>query len=147
MPAVCIDVSTSLDVTPITLVPRKLASKAVKKHAAAMKREQAKTTKKAGRFRPGSVALREIRQYQRSTDLLIRKLPFQRLVREVAQTFRADLRMESKALLALQEAAEMYLVRLFGDSLECALHAKRVTLMPRDIQLAQRIRGERSRVF
>jgi histone H3 len=93
------------------------------------------------------VALREIRQYQRSTDLLIRKLPFQRLVREVAQTFRADLRMESKALLALQEAAEMYLVRLFGDSLECALHAKRVTLMPRDIQLAQRIRGERSRVF
>ena len=116
-----------------TPVPRKLASKAVKKHAAAMKREQAKTTKKAGRFRPGSVALREIRQYQRSTDLLIRKLPFQRLV--------------SKAWLALQEAAEMYLVRLFGDSLECALHAKRVTLMPRDIQLAQRIRGERSRVF
>lgn len=100
--------------------------------------------KKPHRFRPGTVALREIRRYQKSTDLLIRKLPFQRLVREIAQEFKTDLRFQSAAVLALQEAAEAYLVGLFEDSNLCAIHAKRVTVMPRDIQLARRIRGERA---
>ena len=100
--------------------------------------------KQASRFRPGTVALREIRKYQRNTELLIRKLPFQRLVREVAQDFKTDLRFQSHAVLALQEAAEAYLVHLFEDSNLCAIHAKRVTILPKDIQLARRLRGERT---
>ena len=103
--------------------------------------------KKPHRYRPGTVALREIRRYQKSTDLLIRKLPFQRLVREIAQDFRPenqDLRFQASAVLALQEAAEAYLVGLYEDTNLCAIHAKRVTIMPKDIQLARRIRGERS---
>ena len=99
--------------------------------------------KKPHRYRPGTVALRQIRQYQKSTELLIRKLPFQRLVREIMQDFKTDLRIQSTALLALQEAAEAYLVSLFEDSNLCAIHAKRVTIMPKDIQLARRIRGEK----
>lgn len=93
---------------------------------------------------PGTVALREIRRYQKSTELLIRKLPFQRLVREIAQDSKADLRFQSSAIAALQEAAESYLVTLFEDTNLCAIHAKRVTIFPRDMQLARRIRGERS---
>lgn len=96
------------------------------------------------RYRPGNVALREIRKYQRSTDLLLRKLPFARLVREIAQDFKHDLRFQGTALLALQEAAEAYLVSLFENTNLCAIHAKRVTIMPKDIQLARRIAGERS---
>ena len=100
--------------------------------------------KQPHRFRPGTVALREIRRYQKSTELLIRKLPFQRLVREIAQDFKTDLRFQSAAVMALQEASEAYLVGLFEDSNLCAIHAKRVTIMPKDIQLARRIRGERA---
>ena len=100
--------------------------------------------KKPHRYRPGTVALRMIRKYQKSTELLIRKLPFQRLVREIAQDFKTDLRFQSTAILALQEAAEAYLVGLFEDTNLCAIHAKRVTIMPKDIQLARRIRGERA---
>ena len=99
--------------------------------------------KKPHRYRPGTVALREIRKYQKDTELLIRKLPFQRLVREIALGVNKDLRFQSNALLALQEAAEAYLVTLFEDTNLCAIHAKRVTIMPKDIQLARRIRGER----
>nr|GEX27212.1 RNA-directed DNA polymerase, eukaryota [Tanacetum cinerariifolium] len=76
-------------------------------------------------FRPGTVALREIRKYQKSTELLIRKLPFQRLVREIAQDFKTDLRFQSSAVAALQEASEAYLVGLFEDTNLCAIHAKR----------------------
>jgi len=93
--------------------------------------------KKAHRFRPGTVALREIRKYQKSTELLIRKLPFQRLVRETAQDFKSDLRFQGTAVLALQEASEAYLVSLFEDTNLCAIHGKRVTIMPKDIQLAR----------
>jgi histone H3 len=100
--------------------------------------------KKPHRFKPGTVALREIRKYQKSTELLLRKLPFQRLVREIATEFKTDLRFQSTAVFALQEAAESYLVGLFEDTNLCAIHAKRVTIMPKDIQLARRIRGERS---
>ena len=99
---------------------------------------------KKRRYRPGTVALREIRRYQRRTDLLIRKAPFQRLVREIAQEMKRDVRFQSTALLAIQEAAEMHLIQLFEDTNLCALHAKRVTVMPKDMQLARRIRGERS---
>ena len=99
--------------------------------------------KKPRRWRPGTVALREIRKYQKGTDLLMRKAPFQRLVREIACGIKSDLRMQSTALLALQEAAEAYMVGLFHDTNACAIHAKRVTIMPKDMQLAQRIRGEK----
>ena len=120
--------------------PRKqLATKAARKSA-----PSSGPIKKPHRFRPGTVALREIRKFQKSTDLLIRKLPFQRLVREISQDFKAELRFQSTALLALQEAAEAYLVGLFEDTNLCAIHAKRVTIMPKDVQLARRIRGERA---
>ena len=108
--------------------------------------------KKPHRFRPGTVALREIRRYQKSTELLIRKLPFQRLVREIAQDFKVcvgvlgirqflahchcfqtDLRFQSSAVMALQEAAEAYLVSLFEDTNLAAIHAKRVTIQPKDL--------------
>ena len=88
--------------------------------------------------------MREIRKFQKTCDLLIRKLPFQRLVREIAQEYKSDLRFQSQAVLALQEAAEAYMVGLFEDTNLCAIHAKRVTIMPKDIQLARRIRGERN---
>ncbi|XP_037921384.1 uncharacterized protein LOC119658188 [Hermetia illucens] len=122
--------------------PRKqLATKAARKSAPATG-----GVKKPHRYRPGTVALREIRRYQKSTELLIRKLPFQRLVREIAQDFKTDLRFQSSAVMALQEASEAYLVGLFEDTNLCAIHAKRVTIMPKDIQLARRIRGERGKV-
>ena len=101
-------------------------------------------TKKPHRYRPGTVALREIRQYQKSTELLIRRLPFQRLVREIAQDLKGRLNFASGAILALQEAAEAYLMGLFEDTNLCAIHAKRITIMPKDILLARRIWGERS---
>ncbi|XP_058438004.1 uncharacterized protein LOC124097830 [Marmota monax] len=123
--------------------PRKqLATKAARKSAPATG-----GVKKPHRYRPGTVALREIRRYQKSTELLIRKLPFQRLVREIAQDFKTDLRFQSSAVMALQEACEAYLVGLFEDTNLCAIHAKRVTIMPKDIQLARRIRGERARPY
>mmetsp|Transcript_9282 Transcript_9282/g.32769 ORF Transcript_9282/g.32769 Transcript_9282/m.32769 type:complete len:121 (-) Transcript_9282:853-1215(-) len=98
--------------------------------------------RKKHRFRPGTVALREIRKYQKSTELLIRKMPFARLVREIANNISPEpLRWTAEALLALQEAAEDVLVHLFEDCNLCAIHAKRVTIMPKDLQLARRIRG------
>ena len=123
---------------PSGKAPRKqVGSKAARKSAPSL------GIKKPHRYRPGTVALREIRKYQKSTELLIRKLPFQRLVREVAQEFKSDLRFQSSAILALQEASESYIVSLFEDTNLCAIHAKRVTIMPKDMQLARRIRGEK----
>ena len=125
--------------------PRKaIASNGTARKKAPAESSNAAAKKTAHRYRPGTVALREIRRYQKSTELLIRKLPFQRLVREIAQDFKTDLRFQASAVMALQEAAEAYLVSLFEDSNLCAIHAKRVTIMPKDIQLARRIRGERS---
>jgi histone H3 len=136
--------------------PRKqLASKAARKSA-----PSTGGVKKPHRYKPGTVALREIRRYQKSTELLIRKLPFQRLVREIAQDFKSDLRFQSSAIGALQESVEAYLVSLFEDTNLCAIHAKRVTIRTssplfsfmtstnsitesKDIQLARRLRGER----
>ena len=126
--------------------PRKqLATKAARKSAPA-----SGGVKKPHRYRPGTVALREIRKYQKSTELLMRKLPFQRLVREVANDLAAGTRFpegprwQSQAVVALQEAAEAYLVHLFEDSNLEAIHAKRVTIQAKDIQIARRIRGERA---
>lgn len=98
--------------------------------------------RKPHRYRPGTVALREIRRYQKSSELLIRKLPFQRLVKEIAQFYKSDLRFQTEAVAALQEAAEAYLISLLEDTNLCAIHAKRVTIMPKDMQLARRLRGE-----
>lgn len=94
------------------------------------------------RYRPGVLALKDIRRYQKSTELLIRKLAFQRLVREIANSFKLQLKFQTAALGALQEASEAFLIGLFEDTNLCAIHAKRVTIMPRDLQLACRIRGE-----
>lgn len=102
------------------------------------------TSTKFRRYRPGSRALREIRQFQASTDLLIPKLPFARLVREVTQKYWPDsgfFRYTVQGLLALQTAAEAYLIGIFEDSVLCSVHARRVTLQVKDIHLALRIRG------
>ena len=121
--------------------PRKqLASKVARKSAPA----SGSSLKKPHRFRPGTVALREIRKYQKTTNLLLRKQPFQRLVREVAADFKSDLRFQATAVAALQEACEAHMVGLFEDTNLCAVHARRVTIMPRDMQLARRIRGDRT---
>ena len=99
--------------------------------------------RKPRRFRPGTVALREIRKYQKSTDLLIRKVPFQRLVREVCRGFTKtlgyDLRFQSTTLLALQEGSESYLVNMFSQCNDICLHSKRVTLQVKDIFLWKRL--------
>ena len=96
------------------------------------------------KWRPGTRALWEIRFYQKSMALLLWHIPFLRLIREVAQNFKTDLRFTADATYTLQCASEDYLVRLFEDSNLCAIHAKRVAIMPKDIQLARRIQGERT---
>lgn len=106
-------------------------------------REMKPGNKKPRRFRPGTKALRDIRRYQRSTEMLIRKAPFQRLVKQHSHELSVKYRWQGTALLAMQEAAEAFLVSVFEDANLCALHAKRVTLFPADIQLARRIRGDR----
>ena len=99
---------------------------------------------KPHRYRAGTVALQDIRHFQKTSALLIWKLPFQRLVREIAQDFKTDLRFQSAAILCLQEAVEAYLVRLFDDAKLCAIHARRVTILPKDIQLARQIQEEQA---
>ena len=107
-----------------------------------------KTTKKEPRrYRPGTLAQREIRKFQKTTDLLIRKLPFQRLVKHIANEIRPGFRFQSQAVLALHEATEAYCYGLFEDTNLCAIHAKRVTIMPKDMQQARRIRGEKAIVM
>ena len=131
----------------IKQLARKQASMLSKAHKSLPNKASRKTApamgglKKPHRYRPGTVAIREIKRYQKSTELLIRRLPFQRLVREIALEFKSDLRFQASAVLALQEAAESYIVALFQDTNLCAIHAKRVTIMPKDMQLARRIRG------
>lgn len=95
------------------------------------------------RWRPGTCAIREIRKFQKSTSLLIQCAPFQRLVREVSSAQKEGLRFQSSAIMALQEATEAYIVSLMADTNLACIHAKRVTIQPKDIQLALRLRGER----
>ena len=101
---------------------------------------------KKRRYRPGTLALREIRKYQKTTNLLIRQAPFIRLVRVIlhGKLGKTVIRMQCIAVEALQEAAEYYITNLFDDANLCALHAKRITLQPKDMQLAMRIRGEQN---
>ncbi|OIV96989.1 hypothetical protein TanjilG_31880 [Lupinus angustifolius] len=99
--------------------------------------------KKHRRFKPGSVALKEIKKYQKSTENLIPKLPFQRLVQEIGQKIKPGLRFQDIAIASLQEAAEAYVVKLFEDTLFCATHAKRVTIVPDDMKLARMMKEEK----
>ena len=95
------------------------------------------------RYQPGTVTLREIWKYQKSMELLIHKLPFQYLVREILQGFGVGFRVTPAMMMALQEAAEVHLVQLLEDSNLCAIHAKCITIQPKDMQLARWIHGER----
>ena len=92
--------------------------------------------KKPHRYRPGTVSLREIRKYQKTTELLLRKAPFMRLVREIAQDFKSDLRFTSQAIECLQTACEAFVIRRFENANKGAIHARRVTIMPKDMQLS-----------
>ncbi|KAI1722395.1 core histone h2A/H2B/H3/H4 domain-containing protein [Ditylenchus destructor] len=123
-------------------IARKTANDPRHRQVFAVKIPSSGGVKKPRRYRPGTVALREIRRYQKSTELLIRKLPFQRLVREIAQEYQTAIRFQSSSVMALQEAAEAYLVGLFEDANFCAIHAKRVTIMAKDLALARRLRAE-----
>ena len=127
----------------------KIRRKDLLKQAVAKAKAPLPRRNKVHRYRPGTVALREIRRYQKSTDLLIRRLPFQRLVREICRDLfqkklGMDFRWQGTAIEALQVASEAYLIELFADAYLCSLHARRVTLFPSDIKLARRIRGERT---
>lgn len=128
---------------------RSVGGKAPTKKSIAAKRRKAypKTTGgvfKPHRWRPGTKSLRCIRRLQKSTNLLIPKLPFQRLVKEIAQEMLTDIRFQSSAILALQEASEAFLIALFEDTQLLAIHAGRITIKPEDMQLARRVRGERA---
>ena len=123
-------------------IPKKISSQHSIKEQRAIKTPR-KTSITKERFKPKTIALREIKRYQNSTELLIRKAPFQRLVREIARDMKVEYKWQSNALLAVQEAAEAYLVGIFEDANMCTTHAKRITIQPKDILLAQRIRGEK----
>ena len=133
--------------TPITRIGGKThplpsaSQKSPKSPAAGSKKNTPRQKKR--KYRPGTRVLMEIRKYQKSTDLTIPKLSFSRVIREICyKVCGRDLRFQSAAINALQEDAEAYLVTLFEDSFLCTIHAKRVTLMPQDMALARRIRGE-----
>ena len=115
-------------------------SKAIKKTAPAAGGVKEKRTR---RMKPGTVTLREIKRYQKSVDMLLPRAPFQRLVRGITMDLDHSLRFQSQALQALQEATESYVVGLFEDTNLCAIHAKRVTVQKKDMDLARRIRGDR----
>lgn len=93
-------------------------------------------------YRPNRLCLREIRKFQKGPELCIRRIVFQGVVRNITWRINRQMRFHSQALIALQEAAEAYMVGLFEDTNLCAAHARRVTIFPRDMQLARRIRGE-----
>mmetsp|Transcript_820 Transcript_820/g.3740 ORF Transcript_820/g.3740 Transcript_820/m.3740 type:complete len:139 (-) Transcript_820:173-589(-) len=128
---------------------RKLQGKHQRKGKKKPRKESAKFVdadgspdRKRRRYKPGTLALKEIRKFQKSTELLIRKAPFCRLVREISNEVSPEpFRYTAESLLAIQEATEDFLVHLFEDCNLCAIHAKRVTIMPKDLQLARRIRG------
>lgn len=109
----------------------------------AKKEASSSLSTKSRRWHPGTVALREVRRYQNSTDLLIPRAPFRRLVREVMLNMKDSIRIRSSALDAMQEATESYITSVLSDANLCTIHARRVTLFPKDLQLALRLRGER----
>ena len=116
------------------------SSKAIKKSAPAAGGVK---ERKVRRNKPGTVTLREVKKYQKSVENLIPRAPFQRLVRSICSDLDAELRFQSQALVALQEASEAYIVGVFEDTNLCAIHAKRMTVMKKDMDLARRIRGDR----
>ncbi|CAN0877711.1 Histone H3-like centromeric protein CENH3 [Linum grandiflorum] len=104
---------------------------------------EAQKQRKKHRFKPGTRALREIRHFQKTIGFLIPVAPFIRLVKMISQEFSSGVnRWQAEALVALQEAAEDFLVHLFEDGMLCAIHAKRITLMKKDMELARRIGGQ-----
>ena len=122
-------------------MPSKSAkSKAIKKTAPAAGGMKDKPKRKA---KPGMLALREVKRYQKETNMLLPRAPFQRLVRHITEEIDYQMRFQSQALLALQEASEAYIVGLFEDTNLCAIHANRVTVQKKDMELARRIRGDR----
>ncbi|KAG5480549.1 hypothetical protein LSCM1_06253 [Leishmania martiniquensis] len=132
--------------------PRKsTASRKMNKRSRAMAKKEAKSqhagasgVKHRHRWRPGTVALREVRKYQHSTCMLIPRTPFYRLVKETMCTFKDTMRMCRSAVDAIHEAAESYMVSLLADANLCTIHAKRVTVFTKDLQLAMRLRGDRT---
>ena len=110
-----------------------------KKRSAQPRKVLAAKAKRPHRYRPGTAALMAIRKYQKTCDLLIPKLPFQRLVREISQEFKMELRFQTPALLALQEAAEAFLIGKFQDTQLCAIHAGLKTIQIKDLHLARRL--------
>lgn len=128
---------------PSKSVASRKANKRGRAAAKAASKAPVTGAKKQHRWRPGTVALREVRRFQNSTDLLIARAPFRRLVREIVANLKDSIRMRSTALDAIQEATESYLTNVLGDANLCTIHAKRVTLFPKDLQLALRLRGER----
>ena len=130
-----------------TATQRPIKCLAARKQGKALKANAVRSfVKTPHRYRPGIVALREIRRYQKSTELLIRKMPLYRLIREITQHIfdQQSYRFQVGALEAIHHSLEAYIVGLFEDTNLCAIHAKRVTILPKDMQLARRIRGERS---
>ncbi|GET87950.1 histone h3 [Leishmania tarentolae] len=147
--------SSMAGITKVAVVanrPKKnVASRKMNKKSRSIAKKEAKSmrgTSSGGahrrHWRPGTVALREVRKYQRSTELLIARTPFRRLVKEIMSTFKDTMHIRHSAMEAIQEATESYVVGLLGDANLCTIHAKRVTLYPKDLQLALRLRGERT---
>ena len=134
---------TEFDSSGFERLVRERAAQRAKKQKEPVKKQK-EPVKKPWRFKPGTVSLREIKRYQKSTALLIPKTSFQRVVKEIIQDRlgHGHLRIQSAALGALQEAAEAYLVRVLDDTNLCAVHCNRITIKPKDMQLAQRISGE-----
>jgi histone H3 len=137
-----ISVSTALK-TPRKSIPMKMQQLLDEKLGRKKPTKVTDATKKKKRFKAGTKALLEIRKLQKNTDLLIPRTSFQRVVREIAQNINRDIRFQSTALLAVQEAAEAFMVGLFEDTNAIANHSRRVTIQPKDIHLARRIRGDR----
>ena len=109
------------------------------KKTASMKPVPNPNARKPHRFRPGTVALMEIRRYQKKTDPVIPRKSFYRVCAEIGQEFNSNIRFQRDAIEALREGAEAYLVWLFEYANLSAIHAKRVTIMPKDIWLVRRI--------
>ena len=122
-------------VTRFTTVTKKLR-KLRREREKAARGDKPKPVPKREVYRPGTVALRDIRRYQKSTEFLTHKTPFQRLVREIAQDFKSDLRFQSSAIMALHETSEAYLIWVWKSS--------KTNAIGQDTQLARRIRGERA---
>ena len=133
----------ALTAPPLLTAPRRPAAGKTLPNRAA-RNQKPERLQPAGVRQPKRTKIeREIQMAQRGTQFLLRKLPFQRIVREVAQDLKTDVRFQGSAMLAVQEAAEGYCVGLLEDTNLCAIHAKRITIMPKDIQLSRRIRGDR----